>query len=326
MFSMGARKIIAYLVAAGLATPLVFRAQGPIEPSGRAAAAADAASKRAHDPPVDLRTGATLVLVPVGVSDNKNRPVAGLTKEDFKIYDDQVEQKIVSFSMEDEPLAICLVYDVSSSMGGNSRLAWAMANLVVRHAGPGDDFCVVTLANRAKLEIPLTEDENPGDIKSRLFLTQGGGSTALLDGVYLALNELKKSKKLKRAMVIVSDGLDNNSGHTLSEVLNAVQESEVLIYAFAGIETKVSRSSYDDHQVLRDLTQTTGGRMLHDDRLGRGMETLIGDLRNRYVLGFSPTNAVKDGRYHRLVVKLLPRKGLPKTSVHWKTGYYAAAN
>jgi Ca-activated chloride channel family protein len=66
--------------------------------------------------------------------------------------------------------------------------------------------------------------------------------------------------------------------------------------------------------------------MLHDDRLGRGMETLIGDLRNRYVLGFSPTNAVKDGRYHRLVVKLLPRKGLPKTSVHWKTGYYAAAN
>jgi Ca-activated chloride channel family protein len=318
MFSMRAGKIMAYVVAAGLATPLLFRAQGPIEPGG--SAPADAPSKRARDPRVDLRTDATLVLVPVEVSDNRNRPVGGLSREDFKVYDDQVEQKIVSFSMEDDPLAICLVYDVSSSMGGNTRGAWNTAHRVVQLSDPGDEFCVVTLASRAKLDIPLTEDENQRDIDNRLFLTRGGGSTALLDGVYLALNELRKSKKLKRAMVIVSDGVDNNSRYTLREVLNAAQESEVLVYAFAmGCQPGTSTSV--DNQVLRDLTQTTGGRVL-----GGGMESIIRDLRNRYILGFSPTNAARDGRYHRLVVKLMPPKGLPKISVHWKTGYYAAAN
>jgi Ca-activated chloride channel family protein len=313
VFSMGARNIIVYVIAAGLATPLLFRAQGPIEPR---------TSKQPNNPGVNLRADATLVLIPVEVSDHKNRPVAGLAREDFKVYDDQLEQQIVSFSMEDDPIAICLVYDVSSSVGGNTMLAWGIAHGVVQLANPGDELCVVTLASEAKLVIPLTQNENHQDVDNRLIFTKGGGSTALLDGVYLALNELRKSKRVKRAMVILSDGLDNHSRYTEGEVLKAIKESDALIYGLAeATNSRGGTSSYDDQQVLLNLAQATGGRLFPPH--AAGINTVVTDLRNRYVLGFAPTNATKDGRYHRLLVKVTPPKGLPKVSANWRPGYYA---
>ncbi len=246
--------------------------------------------------------------------------MGGLEKENFKVYDDQIEQQIVSFSREDDPLALCIVYDVSSSMGGNTKGAWGMAHEAVRVANPGDELCAVTLSSDAKLAMPLTEGEKSRDIDEQLFTVKGGGTTALLDGVYLALNELRKSKKLKKALVIVSDGLDNNSRYTEREVLNAAEESNVLIYGL-GASSHGGASGIGDRQVLYDLTEATGGRVLQG-----GIGAVITDLRNLYVLGFSPTNAARDGRYHRLSVKLIPPKGLPKVSAHWRTGYYAAVN
>src|SRR5580658_11007187 len=145
---MGALRIAVCLLGAGLAAPLIFRAQllsqqGPIEPRLRPAPSSKQPDEK---PPVNLRADATLVLVPVQVTDNRNRPVAGLGREEFKIFDDGVEQNIASFSKEDDPIALCLVYDVSSSMGGNTKTAWAMAHEAVRVANVGDELCAVTLA------------------------------------------------------------------------------------------------------------------------------------------------------------------------------------
>jgi Ca-activated chloride channel family protein len=323
---MTSRRLVGLAIAAGLAAPLAFHGQGPIEPRQRAGAKVEPKQDPKQDDDgarVNLRIDSTLVLVPVEVSDPLNRPVSGLEKENFKLFDDKVEQKIVSFAMEDDPIAVGLVFDVSGSMGRDLPQTGKAAQHFFRTANPGDEFCLVTLSSEAKLAVALTE--NPGDVDNQLMFARGGGSTALLDGVYLGLNEVRKSKKLRKALVIISDGGENNSRYTELEVRNAIRESDVLIYAI-GVFGTGQGSNYSDQVLLKDLTKETGGRMFPTEGMPIAdfADKIITDLRNRYVLGYSPTNPVKDGRYHRLEVKVPPIKGLPKLSAHWKTGYYAA--
>jgi Ca-activated chloride channel family protein len=318
--------IIGLAMAAGLAVPLAFHAQGPIEPRKKANPPAPQQDQKKQDEDrVNLRVESTLVLVPVEVSDNLNRPVSGLEKEDFKLFDDKVEQKIISFAMEDDPIAVGLVFDVSGSMGRDLFQTRTAAQRFFRTANKGDEFCLVTLASEAKVAVQLTE--NPGDIDNELLFAKGGGTTALLDGIYLAINEVRKSKKLRKALVIISDGGENSSRYTETEVLNATRESDVLIYSI-GVFGTGQGSNYSDQSLLKNLSKETGGRMFPTEGLPIAdfADKIITDLRNRYVLGYSPTNAARDGKFHRLEVKVPPIKGLPKLSVHWKTGYYAATD
>ena len=226
--------------------------------------------------------------------------------------------------MEDDPIAVGLVFDVSGSMGADLQRTRTAANYFFKTANPGDEFCLVTLSSEAELAVPLTD--NVGHLEDQILFSKGGGSTALLDGIYLGLNEVKKSKKLRKALIIISDGGDNNSRYTEGEVLSAIKESDVLIYGI-GVFGTGAGSNYSDQVLMKDLTKESGGRLFAT----QGMpirdfaDKVIIDLRNRYMLGFSPTNPAKDGKYHRLEVKLLPPKGLGKLSAHWKTGYYAAS-
>jgi Ca-activated chloride channel family protein len=308
MMRVARRTLIGLAIAVGLAAPLAFRGQGPIEPRQKSAPSTQPKQDQKIDEShVNLRIDSTLVLVPVEVSDELNRPVSGLEKENFKVFDDKAEQKIISFAMEDDPIAVALVFDVS---------------YFFKTANPGDEFCLVVLSSEAKLAVPLTEDV--GNIQSQIMFDKGGGSTALLDGIYLGLNEVKKSKKLRKALIIISDGGENNSRYTEGEVLTAIKESDVLIYGI-GIFGNGAGSNYSDQTLMKDLTKLSGGRLypLSGLPLREFADKVVIDLRNRYMLGYSPTNPAKDGKYHRLEVKLVPPKGLPKISAHWKTGYYA---
>src|ERR1700678_802401 len=120
-----------------------------------------------------LRIDTTLVLVPVEVSDALNRPVSGLEKENFHVFDDKVEQKIVSFAMEDDPIAVGLVFDVSGSMAAALPETRQAAATFFKTANPGDEFCMVALASEAKLVVPLTP--SPGEINSQLVFSKPGG-------------------------------------------------------------------------------------------------------------------------------------------------------
>ena len=307
----------------GLAAPFAFRGQGPIQPRQKSAPTPLKQDQK-NDAPVNLRIDSTLVLVPVEVSDNLNRPVSGLEKEDFRVFDDKVEQKITSFAMEDDPIALALVFDVSGSMGGSVEGTREAAGYFLKNSNPGDEFCLAVLSSTAELVVPLTE--NVGDVQSKIMFSKGGGSTALLDGIYLALNEVRKSKKLRKALIIISDGGENNSRYTEGEVLTAIKESDVLIYGIGAFGNGAG-SNYSDQVLMKDLTKISGGRLFPMNGLPMKdfAEKVVIDLRNRYMLGYAPTNPAKDGRYHRLEVKVPPVKGLPKLSVHWKTGYYAAS-
>ncbi len=319
---MTSRNIGGLAILAALAAPLAFRGQGPIEPRQKPTPQSKQAPPPIDESRVNLRAETTLVLVPVEVSDELNRPITGLEKESFKVFDDKVEQKIVSFAMEDDPIAIGLVFDVSGSMGGNVQQTRTAASYFFKTANPGDEFCLVTLSSEAQLVVPLTAEV--GSIENQIMFSKGGGSTALLDGIYLGLNEVRKSTKLRKALIIISDGGENNSRYTEGEVLSAIKESDVLIYGIGAFGTGAG-SNYSDQVLMKDLTKTSGGRMfpMNGLPLREFADKVVIDLRNRYMLGFQPTNAAKDGKYHRLEVKLLPPKGLGKLSAHWKTGYYA---
>jgi Ca-activated chloride channel family protein len=300
---------------------LVLHAQVAIQRRAKAAEPAEVSAKST------LRIDSNLVLVPVSVCDPMNRPVTGLEKEHFKIFDDHVEQTLTHFSMDDEPVAVGLVFDISGSMGSKLRLARQAAAQFFKTANPDDEFFLVEFNDEVKLVTPLTR--NIEEIQNQLTFAQSKGRTALLDALMLAMHEMKKSAKSRKALLIISDGGDNSSRYSEHEVRKIVRESDVLIYAIGVFEPYGSRSRSPEESsgpgLLNDLAEQTGGRHFPADAQELpDIAAKIGiEMRNRYVLGYSPTAPHRDGRYHKVEVKLIPPHGLPKLSAHWRTGYFA---
>lgn len=299
-------------VAVGLLMPLVFLAQTP-------QVSIESRQKSKDDGPIqrpDVRVDTNLVLIPVSVTDQLGRPVAGLEKQHFKIADNKLPQTISTFSMDDGPVAIGLVFDTSSSMSGVLAAARRAAALFVKLANPGDNFLLVEFDSKPRMTVPLTEDL--AHIQYELTFNQSRGSTALVDGVYMAMHEIKKSKNERKALIVVSDGGENNSRYSTGELRTLMQESEVLIY------TVVIQGDDANPYLMRNIADETGGRMFVANSGLPDIATKISiDLRNRYVLGYVPTNYSRDGLYHKVDVIMTPPKGLSKLKTHWRRGYYA---
>ena len=270
------------------------------------------------------------ITVPVTVWDPNNKPVTGLEREHFRVFDDKVEQTITHFAMEDEPLAVGLVFDTSGSMGTKLRRSRMAAAAFFRQANPEDEFFLVEFNDQPRLVVPLTRDV--AEIQNQLTFTTSKGRTALLDAILLALNEMKKSKMKRKALLIISDGGDNSSRYTEGEVRNRVREGDVLIYAIGIFEPYGSRGRSPEELsgpgLLNDLAEQSGGRHLPVEDLAElpDVAAKIGiELRNRYVIGFTPTDQQRDGRYHHVRVQVVPPHGLPTLKAYWRTGYYAPA-
>src|SRR5436190_6142028 len=312
---MRRRQIIGFAAGLALFLPLAFLGQVSI-PSRKKA------NQKPPDeiPRPDLRVDRTEVLVPVAVNDAYNRPVAGLDKENFRVFDNKLEQLITSFSMEDEPVAVGLVFDTSGSMSGAEREEHLAATEFFKTANPEDEFALVEFDSSPRLVVPLTAD--PTKITYQLLFTHTRGSTALLDAVFLGLHEIKKSAKKRKALVVISDGGENNSRYTSTEIRNEVKESDVLIYS---IGVFADASYTDAGGVLNSISEQTGGRMFKTQgaRLSDIAQKISVDLRNRYLLGYVPSNTERNGKYHLVEVKVVPPKGLPPVRAHWRTGYYA---
>jgi len=278
-------------------------------------------------PQSNIRIDTNLVLVPVTVCDPLNRPVTGLEKEHFRVYEDKTEQPITHFSMDDEPVAVGLVFDVSGSMGPKLQKSRQAAAAFFRTANPEDEFFLIEFNDAPKLSVPLTR--NVEEIQNRLTFSQSKGRTALLDAIMLAMAEMKKSKKNRKSLLIISDGGDNSSRYSESEVRNMVRENDVLLYAIGIFEGAGGRSRTPEESagpgLMTELCEQTGGRHLPADAAELpDIAAKIGvELRNRYVLGFVPQNRVRDGRYHALQVKVIAPKGLPALKPFYRRGYYA---
>jgi VWFA-related protein len=271
-------------------------------------------------PSANLRVDTNLVLIPITVNDELNHPITGLEKENFRVYDDRVEQSVVSFSSEDEPIALGLVFDTSGSMRGALPQGRRSASQFLQLANPEDEFFLVEFDKAPRLTVPLTADT--GSIHTELLFTTSGGSTALFDALFLAISEMRKSKKTKKAIVLFSDGGENNSRYTPKELDNLVRESDVLIY------TVLVPGADADPPLMNRIAEMTGA---HGFAAGAAEFPDIAlricvELRNRYVLGYTPHLAARDGRYHHVEIKIVPPRGLPKLRAHWRLGYYAPSD
>lgn len=313
---MGARRRIAVFLLAW-SMPLAVVSQVSVQPRPKPAPREDATQQPT------LRVDTTLVLIPVTVNDPLNRPVTGLERENFRLYDNRAEQKITTFAMDDAPVAVGLVFDTSGSMGEKLRRSRMAAREFFKLANEQDEFFLVEFSDKPHLEVPLTR--NTGEIENQLTFSRSKGSTALLDALMLAIHEMKKSKLDKKALLVISDGGDNHSRYTAAELQEIVRESDVLIYSVGVFGGGSTPEEYGGPGLLTAISEQTGGRMYpaNANELPDIAHAIGIDLRNRYILGFTPTNQERDGRYHRVDVRVVPPRGLPKLNAHWRTGYYA---
>src|ERR1039457_1294126 len=254
---MNSRRVVAAaIVAVAFGLAVVASGQVTIVPRPKAT------PEEAAAPKTNLRVDLNLVLVPVTVCDPLNRPVTGLEKEHFKVFDDRVEQTVTHFAMDDEPVAVGLVFDISGSMGPKLRLSRLAAAAFFKTANPEDEFFLVEFNDQPKMVVPLTQ--NVEEIQNQLTFAQSKGRTALLDAIFLSLHEMKKSTKNKKALLIISDGGDNSSRYTEGEVKNMVRESDVLIYAIGVFEGDGARGRTPEEAagpgLLNDVAEQTGGR------------------------------------------------------------------
>lgn len=279
-------------------------------------------------PRPNIRVDTTLVLIPVTVTDPLNRPVTGLEKEHFRIVEDKVEQEITQFAADDAPLAVGLVFDISGSMGEKLRKSRQAAAQFFKSANPEDEFFLVEFNDQPRLSVGLTS--NVEEIQNRLTFSQSKGRTALLDAIYMALHEMRKSKKPRKALLIISDGGDNSSRYTETEIRTLVRESDCLIYAIGVYESMGGRSRTAEEMggpgLLSHIAEQSGGKHIPVDNVSElpDVAAKIGiELRNRYILGFTPKNALRDGKYHRVQVRIVQPRGLPPLRASYRMGYYA---
>ena len=296
----------------------------------RKAPVASAEDKELSSRPPSIRVDTNLVLINVTVTDPLNRFVTGLEAEHFKLLEDKAEQKIASFASEDAPLSVGLVFDASGSMGSKLQKARLATAQFFKTANPEDKFFLVQFNDRPELTQPFTT--NTEEIQNRLTFTQAKGRTALLDGVYLALNQMKKARNTRKAILILSDGGDNSSRYTESEIKNLVREADVQIYAIGIFEPVSARGRTAEELsgpgLLSEMAEQTGGRHFPIENLNDLPDVAgkIGmELRNQYVIGYVPTNGNRDGKYRRVQVKLVQPRGLPPLRPFWRQGYYAPA-
>ena len=266
-----------------------------------------------------------LVLVPVTITDPMNRLVTGLDRENFNIFEGRDQQEIRTFSSEDAPISLGVIFDMSGSMTSKIERAREAVIEFFKTANPQDEFFMITFADKPEEISDFTSSVD--DIQGKLIYTIPKGRTALLDAIYLGITKMRQAKYPKKALLIISDGGDNHSRYTEGEIRSMVKEADVLIYAI-GIYDHYFPTEEErlGPTLLADVTELTGGRAFTIDNPNdlADVSTKIGiELRNQYVLGYRPKNPAHDGKWRKIKVKLIPPKGLPPLRVYAKTGYYA---
>jgi len=278
--------------------------------------------------PAPLRVETTLVVIPVSVTDASNRFVLGLEKQNFKLYEDGVEQKVKQFAGEDAPLSVGLLVDASGSMGSKLALSRQAVAEFLKTMNAQDEAFLVTFSDRAKLIAPLTGRTD--EIEDKLGSVESEGLTALLDAVSLGITEMKKARNPRKALVIISDGGDNNSQYSPEQIRNLVREADVQVYAMGVFEQLpilgLTPAELSGPRLLSELAEQTGGRAF-PARTSSALPAIarqIGiELRNQYVLAYSPSNSTKNGQYRKVEVKLSMPPGLSALKARWRLGYYA---
>ncbi len=294
------------LVVLSFATAVLLTAQKPVEA-----------------PRTAYRSDSRMVLVPVTVTDQRGAAVNGLPASVFSVLEDKAQQPIVSFGEEDVPCSIGIVFDLSQSMRAKLPQARHALKSFFDLAEPEDEAMLVTVSSHPTYRFEFTRDFDT--ILDSLRYEPGRGNTALFDAVYLTLSSVRKSQNRRRALLVFSDGVDNNSRYTSRELLRLADEAGVEIHTIAvfdpGLHKKPIEAREDSvgAMFMEQLANRTGGLhfVVRSEKDMREAAAKIGRaLRSRYVIGYRPA-AERDGQWHQFRVRLK----VPDTVVHARERY-----
>src|SRR5712691_3180977 len=271
------------------------------------------------------------VQLPISVLDKEGRPVDGLTKDHFQIFEDKIAQTIKTFKHEDIPLSLGLIIDNSGSMRNKRERVNSAALAFVRESNPDDETFIVNFDDSAYLEQDFTG--SIGDLVDALDNIDARGETALYDAIYLSADHVKSGKRDKKALLLITDGEDNVSKYGINKVIEALKQSKVTLYCIGLLEEDDQRGglfkkppSKKAKEDLQKFAAITGGKSFFPKDINEVEElvkTIAHDIRNHYTVTYTPSNAKLDGSYREITVKLNPPKNLGKVTWHTKQGYYA---
>jgi Ca-activated chloride channel homolog len=269
-------------------------------------------------PRTSLRVDSNTVLVPVTVTDSADQPVTDLSLNSFRLFEDNIEQTIVSLHRDEGPVSVGFIFDTSSSMKNRMDRSIAAIQQFLNTLMPKDEFFLIRFADQPALVTNFTQD--PDLILSELSMIQPLGWTALNDAIFLGVHQMKLAKNPRRALIVLTDGGDNNSRYTDTDVRNLIRESDLRVYSIGLFERP---------HFLEKLGMDSGGRAYWAHRLEdlpKTIEKLSRDFRNEYVLGYAPKGRGNDGKYRSVRVQVMKTiEGLP-LNVFWRRGYYAPQN
>ena len=278
-------------------------------------------------PPVQVfRAGTNTVYLPVTVTDSKGRPILGLDRSEFRVFEDGVVQEISVFERDPQPIALSLLIDSSTSMEEKLSVAQQAAVGFASHLGKNDVAQVIDFNSDIVIRQTFTHDVKL--LEDAIGKIRAGGSTSLYKAIYIAVSELSNVQAAKpgeirrQAIVLLSDGEDNTSLQSYDDVAERVKQSNVIVYAI-GLRDRESSSSKTFSQAnfaLRTLTQITGGRVFFPEdyrELPTIYQQIAEELSNQYFLGYDTKNLKRDGLFRQVAVRV----SRPETVVRTRTGY-----
>lgn len=269
-----------------------------------------------------------LITLTVTVTDTYGRFVTGLGKNAFTIYDDKEPQEISFFSDEDAPVSLGIVFDVSGSMSGDkiSKAREALQRFIdTSHTR--DEYFLIGFNQRAQLLLERTRDSDA--LLQKLTFVDTKGQTALYDACYLGVERVTRGAHQKRAILLISDGQDNSSRYTFSELRRLLKETDVIIYAIGIVSSHDdSQLGYAGRSILEELAGVSGGKAFFPStgaEMNDTFERIALELRTQYSIGYRPSNFANDGKWHKIKIKVQPPRGFPRLFVRGREGYYANA-
>lgn len=276
-----------------------------------------------------------VITMPVTVTDAYGRYISGLDQKAFKVFEDKVEQQIEYFSDEDEPVSIGILFDVSGSMdSGKIKRASKALTQFIEMGNHSDEYFLIAFSSRAQLVHDRTGDGNA--VLDKLKFIETGGNTAFYDAVWLGIEKVLRGAHKKRALLLISDGQDNDSRYNFSEVLRLLNESGVVLYSVCilGGDDPENSLGMEGPAIMDELSFVSGGRAIFlnilaewdkffERKMGEFFERIGLELRHQYRIGYQPKNYVNDGKWRKLRVEVTPPRGWSSLFVRSREGYYA---
>jgi Ca-activated chloride channel family protein len=279
-----------------------------------------------------LRVDTSLVVVPAFATTERGASVMGLKRDNFRVFEDGVEQSLSYFASDDAPVSVGLLFDASGSMHSKMQKSVEAVGEFLKTSNREDEFFLIEFNDRPKLTVDFTFD--PGNIQERISRTRVFGRTSLYDAVHMALQQMKKAHLSRKALVVFSDGGDNRSRYTFREIKADLLEADVQLYTIGifdpdvldGNANKAPIEEKAGPEVLAQLSEESGGMYFPVKNINDlpGISASVGNqLRNQYLLGYSPEDLARDGKYHQFRVDLVPPPGMSKLRIFYRRGYHS---